>query len=395
MKLNLQKHPARAGLLLISIFGLSVSTGLMAEHSKPDAHQIRQMRPAKDRKPDSESQAPLPGPVPRLSKRSVLVAVIDTGIDMSHPALRANAWVNPGESGLDRKGRDKSTNGIDDDGNGYIDDVGGYDFAEHTGRIRDSHGHGTHIAGIIMKSTPDEMKPRLKLMNLKYFNRNIDGVTALSNSLKAMRYAIQMKADIINYSGGGTVPNPEELAILAEANRRGILIVAAAGNESSNSEKLPFFPANYRLPNILSVTAIDEGRGGAPDEILPTSNFGVRSVAVAAQGKNVESTLPGGRYGQMTGTSQATAFGTSTAALLILQARDEGRETTPEELIERIVVSSTPSEVLRGKTRTGAKLAQSRALRLKSEGSATDRRGFAKALEIELATRAKVTAYGL
>lgn len=394
MKTKQKKQSVRAGLLLITVFGLSVSTGLMAEHSRTEFHRILQTRPHINRKPDSEITPLRPKLQQKISTQEVRVAVIDTGIDMDHPRLSGNAWKNAGEIGLDRNGRDKATNGIDDDGNGYIDDVGGYDFAEHTGHIKDSHGHGTHIAGIILKSTPLEYRSRVKLMNLKYFNRNIDGVTALANSLKAMRYAIQMKADIINYSGGGTVPNAEELALLAEASRRGILVVAAAGNESSNSELIPFFPANYRLPNILSVTAIDEGDEGSHGRILPTSNFGARSVAVAAQGKDVQSTLPGGHYGSMTGTSQATAFGTSTAAVLVLQTRDEGREPSPEELIERIVVSSTPIEFLKGKTRTGAKLAQDRAMRLKGQGGAAERRGFANALQIELATRATVTAYG-
>ena len=199
-----------------------------------------------------------------------------------------------------------------------------------------------------------------------------------------MRYAIAMKADIINYSGGGTIANAQELAILREASRKGILVVAAAGNESTNSERQPFYPANYRLPNILSVTAIDDAPGR--DEMLTTSNFGVRSVAVAAQGKDVQSTLPGGRYGQMTGTSQATAFATGAAVQLIEGERD--RKTSPEEIIERIVTSSSASEVLKGKTRLGSKLSVHRAVRFKNEPSGTaNRRDLVQALETELSDR--------
>lgn len=385
--------------MLISIFGLSVSTGLMAEHRKVEPHQIRQTKPPDQRKPDSVPEKARDAPAPAGAIREVVIAVIDTGIDFTHPALRRYEWQNSGETGLDRMGQDKSINGIDDDDNGYIDDVGGFDFAANKGQVKDDHGHGTHIAGIVVQSTPDIYKSRMRLMNLKYFNRNIDGATALANSLRAMRYAIKMRVDIINYSGGGTVANPEELELLSEANRLGILVVAAAGNESSNSELLPFFPANYRLPNILSVTAIDERVDGAKDEILPTSNFGVRSVAVAAQGKNVESTLPGGQYGQMTGTSQATAFVTATSAVLILKMNDEGVRVMPEELIERITVSSTPSDVLRGKTRMGSKLARDRALRFRSSSRPADRQAdrqnFADALEAELTTRAKLTSIGI
>lgn len=355
------------GLLLITIFGLSVTTGLMAEHVAPPPRIRRTLHIAK----------PLP------EKHKVVVAVIDTGIDFNHPDLKGHEWVNPHEI---------AGNGIDDDDNGYVDDVHGYDFAARQGEVKDNHGHGTHIAGIIVKEAPD-----VQIMNLKYFDRGMDGAEALRNSLEAMRYAIKMKADIINYSGGGTVASPEELALLREASHRGILVVAAAGNESSNSERQPFYPANYNLSNIISVTAIDET--SVADVILPSSNFGVRSVAVAAQGKDVRSTLPGGRYGLMTGTSQATAFVTATAVRILESEYVEGRVSTPEELIERIVGSSKHSEELQGKTRVGSKLAASQALAFRDEPESSqhkeERRQLVRLLRNELRTPAKVNPYGL
>lgn len=370
--------------MLIAIFGISVSTGLMAAHQPPTANTVRQVTPPPNqiRKPDSEPviEAKPPEPPKTTEVRDVVVAVIDTGSDMSHPDLKSHSWINQGEIGIDPQGRNKADNGNDDDNNGYTDDVSGFDFAERKGSVRDKHGHGTHIAGIVMKTAP-----KAKIMNLKYFNRGLDGATALKNSLEAMRYAIAMKADIINYSGGGTVANTEELALLREASRRGILIVAAAGNESSNSERQPFYPANYRLPNILSVTAIDDIQGAV--EILPTSNYGTRSVAVAAQGKDVMSTLPGGHYGQMTGTSQATAFVTGAAVQMIEAGLLENRNVSPEEVIERLVSSSSSSDVLRGKTRNGSKLSVHRAVRFRNDASSdtrSDRRELVQALEAEL-----------
>ena len=171
-------------------------------------------------------------------------------------------------------------------------------------------------------------------------------------------------------------------------------MVAAAGNEASNSESQPFYPANYRLPNILSVTAINESVRG--DEWVPTSNFGTRSVAVAAQGKDVKSTLPGGRYGRMTGTSQATAFVTAGAVRILEVDRAEKRKTSPEEIIERLVVGSKSSPVLNGKTKYGSKLETTRALAFKNDrGQDDDRKALRKALRDELTVRAKVSAFGL
>lgn len=384
IKYGSRKSSSSAAFWLIAVFGVSVSTGLMAAHQQPANNTVRQVTPPSNqiRKPDSERVPAIPANPPPQTKdhREVVVAVIDTGSDMSHPDLKNHQWINDGETGTDALGRNKAENRLDDDGNGYTDDASGFDFAERKGRVVDKHGHGTHIAGIVIKTAP-----KAKIMNLKYFNRGLDGATALKNSLEAMRYAIAMKADVINYSGGGTVSNTEELGLLREASRKGILVVAAAGNESTNSERQPFYPANYRLPNILSVTAIDDIRGTV--EILPTSNYGVRSVAVAAQGKDVMSTLPGGHYGQMTGTSQATAFATGAAVQLIEAGRTENRDISPEEIIERLVSSSSSSEVLKGKTRNGSKLSAHRAIRFRNDAqpkTRSDRRQLVQALEAEL-----------
>ena len=258
----------------------------------------------------------------------VVIAIIDTGIDVRHPDLQNNLWVNQGEIGTDSKGRNKATNGVDDDGNGYADDVHGWNFVSNNGDLTDNHGHGTHIAGIVAAEGGNGIgvsgvAPKSKVMALKYYDPSAPGVNNLKNTIKAIEYAIALKKKgkiknlIINYSGGGLEPSREEKKVVELARKNGVLFIAAAGNERANSDQKPYFPADYELENIISVTAIDKNRN-----ILPSSNFGERSVDLAAPGNNIYSTLPKGAYGFMTGTSQATAFVTGVAALIMAYNSD-------------------------------------------------------------------------
>jgi subtilisin family serine protease len=269
------------------------------------------------------------------------VAVIDTGCDPFHPDLKDSIWTNPGESGTDSYGRDKATNGVDDDGNGFVDDVHGWNFVSDSPEIMDEHGHGTHIAGIINN-------PHVSLMILKYFDNGSSGPENMANSIQALNYAIKMGAKIINYSGGGVLKSALEEEALREASRRGVLVVAAAGNEGLNSDFFHFYPADYDLPNIVSVAAVD--RSG---ELLPSSNFGRKTVDVAALGKNVYSTLPNGEYGFMTGTSQATAFATRQASLW---AHAQLFDPSPEEIRAHLLSEGKPSAKLHGKMATDRSL---------------------------------------
>ena len=255
----------------------------------------------------------------RVSKGSkdIRVAVIDTGVDVNHPDLTNNLWVNPGETGLDKNGKDKASNGVDDDGNGFVDDVHGWNFVNNTNDLKDTHGHGTHIAGIIGAEGGNGVgisgvAPKVSLMILKYYDPSSRSSDNLSNTVKAIEYAVKMNAHIINYSGGGLSPSPAEKQAIEMAMKKGILVVAAAGNERSNSDVKKYYPADYGLSNIVSVTAIDKER-----EVLPSSNWGVSTVHIAAPGNNILSTLPNGEYGMMTGTSQATAFVSGVAALIM------------------------------------------------------------------------------
>lgn len=293
----------------------------------------------------------------------VTVALIDTGIDVFHPDLKDSLWSNPGETGLDSNGRDKATNGIDDDGNGFIDDVHGWNFVTNSAILTDTHGHGTHIAGIIAglsKSATgtNGIAPLARLMVLKYYDPRLANLNNVKNSIRAFQYAIRMKAQIINYSGGGPGANHEEEKILQEAEKNQILIVAAAGNDAANTDKIRYYPADYPLKNILSVTALT-----AANKLSDYANFGSGSVHLAAPGDNIRSTLPNGAYGEMSGTSQATAFVTGVAALILSQ---NFSFISPETLIEKLTASGVVEKSLEGKTQFASRLDAFRALTMKS-----------------------------
>ncbi len=236
--------------------------------------------------------------------KKITVAVIDTGVDVNHPDIKANLWVNKNESKNNRLG--------------FVGDIHGWNFVDNNSNLTDNHGHGTHIAGIIGAVGGNGIgisgvAPKVSLMILKYYDPLSTHNNNLKNTILAFEYAIQNGADIINYSGGGTSPSPKEKAVIAKAQRLGILVVAAAGNESSNSDLHGYYPADYKLDNIISVTAINKSK-----TVLASSNYGLNSVDIAAPGHSIYSTIPRskGSYGLMTGTSQATAFVSGVAALI-------------------------------------------------------------------------------
>jgi len=291
--------------------------------------------------------------------RDIVVAIVDTGIDSKHPDINRNLWINKGESGKDKFGRDKATNRTDDDGNGFIDDVNGWNFVENNNSLTDEHGHGTHIAGIVGAEGGNGVgisgvAPKVSLMVLKYYDSKGTEVNNLINTVKAIDYAVKMNANIINYSGGGIAPSPEEKAAIERAMKKGILFVAAAGNERSNSDLKKYYPADYGLPNILSVTAIDRFQN-----VLPSSNFGEQTVDVAAPGNDIISTLPGGQYGYMTGTSQATAFATGVAALVMA---NNSSLRKADEIRKYLTQTGDTDDKLAGKTRYRKRLNSYKAL---------------------------------
>lgn len=284
--------------------------------------------------------------------KGIVVAIIDTGIDKDHADLKNNLWTNPGESGKDSLGRDKATNGVDDDNNGYIDDVHGWNFVSNDHSLKDNHGHGTHVAGIVGAEGGNGIgisgvAPKVSLMVLKYYDPKAQNNNNLANTIKAIKYANRMGAHIINYSGGGLDFSRAEYNAVKEARDKGILFVAAAGNERSNSDVHKYYPADYNLDNIISVTALDPSA-----KVLNSSNYGKNTVHIAAPGENIFSTLPGNSYGKMTGTSQATAYVTGVAALIL--ANNDGFKYG--DIRRKILATSDEMPGLRQKTKTSGKL---------------------------------------
>lgn len=248
------------------------------------------------------------------------VAIIDTGMDVEHPYLKAYAWKNPGEHGLDKMGRPKTHNGVDDDNNGYIDDLHGWNFAEMNSDVSDSSTHGTHVAGLI-RSVVAQSVPQVpvEFMVLKYFKKGMSVQEQRVAFLKALQYAVRMKADIINVSAGGPEFSTAELKVLREAHAQGTLVIAAAGNKKKDDPYFAFYPAAYSVPNVFSVVATD--KKGRP---LATSNLNPGKSNVLALGKKLRSSLPGNLFGIMSGSSQATALVTGNVIAQMLERKDLG-----------------------------------------------------------------------
>lgn len=288
-----------------------------------------------------------------LGNKNTIIAVIDTGIDDKHEDLKNNLWTNPGESGKDTKGADKASNGVDDDQNGFVDDVHGWNFVSGNNKLNDNHGHGTHIAGIIGAEAGNNkgiigISPHVSLMVLKYFDPKVPNTDNLKNTIASIRYAVKMGAHIINYSGGGTDYSQDEFEAVEQAEKKGVLFVAAAGNERSNSDQHHYYPADYSLKNIISVTAIDP-----TTEVLSSSNYGTLTVDIAAPGQNILSCLPQNSYGLMTGTSQATAFVTGAAALVMSHKNQYFKAS---EIKKYILATGDSSNSLIAKTKTSRQL---------------------------------------
>jgi subtilisin family serine protease len=278
---------------------------------------------------------------------SVIVGIIDTGIDHTHPDLQDNIWTNPGESGLDSSGKDKRSNGIDDDGNGFIDDFRGWDFVNNDNDPMDDNMHGTHVAGTIGAVGNNGVgisgvNWRVSLVGLKFLSGGGSGT--LSDAVRAIEYANMMNIPITNNSwGGGGYEATLEAAIKA-AGDKGFLFVAAAGNDSNNNDSNPSYPASYKLSNILSVAAVDSG-----DALASFSNYGATTVHVAAPGVNILSTLPGAQYGRLSGTSMAAPHVTGVAALLKAASSDNNAS----RIKSRIMGSAESLPQLAGKVVSG------------------------------------------
>lgn len=234
----------------------------------------------------------------------VVVAVIDTGVDYTHPDLAANMWENPDEI---------PGNGIDDDGNGFVDDVYGANTLTNSGDPYDDNMHGTHVAGTIGAAGNNSagvvgVNWTVKLMGVKFLSASGSG--SLLHAIKAIDYAVAEGADVINASWGGRGYSSLLEDAVARAEAAGILFVAAAGNSALNNDTFPHYPSNFDLANVVSVAATD-----SRDKLAYFSNYGT-SVHIAAPGMSILSTLPGARYGNLSGTSMAAPHVAGLAALV-------------------------------------------------------------------------------
>jgi subtilisin family serine protease len=282
----------------------------------------------------------------------LVVAVVDTGVYLNHPDLVSNIWRNPGEI---------ANNGIDDDKNGFVDDVNGWDIVDNDSNPNDEMFHGTHCAGIIAASLDNNrglcgVAPRVKLLPLRVLNAKGEGDTV--GLLKAVRYAIDLRKRgenirVISASLGGGEYLESFKELLDEANRYGIVFVAAAGNDGKNNDEEPTYPANYPSPNVISVAALDSS-----GRLASFSNYGEKTVDVGAPGVFIWSSFLFGFYLPFDGTSMAAPFVSGAAALVL----SERPQLTPAQVISILKRSSKPLPDLQGKLATPGIISAARAL---------------------------------
>lgn len=281
------------------------------------------------------------------ANRSVLVAVIDTGIDITHPALREHIWINE---------REIPMNGIDDDGNGYVDDIYGWDFYNNDNSVchytfsdlgqvsahpDDDDNHGTHCAGII--AATEGVFGVAGGIDIRILPLKIHGGAknsgSIANAIKAVKYAQAAGADICNMSWGTPVYSEALETVMRESD---MLFVVAAGNAGSNNNSSPLYPASFSLDNMISVAYITQSGTLATD-----SNYGISTVDIAAPGQDIYSTTVGGGYHYRSGTSMAAPVVSGVSALLY----SCGDSLYPQNVKEILLQTLKPLDSLTGYVR--------------------------------------------
>jgi len=280
----------------------------------------------------------------------VVVAVLDTGVDYSHRDLATNMWMRP-----------ESVPQYIDDELGVFNDLQGFDATNNVSDPMDDNGHGTHCAGIVgAEGNNNEgiagVNWNVQIMPLKFLGRGGFGTT--KDAIEAINYAIDRKQKgvnvrVISASWGSTTYSKALEDAIRAAGEQGILFVAAAGNASTDNDKRPHYPSNYDLPNVISVAALDR-----TDSLASFSNFGAKTVHVAAPGREIVSTWLNDAYREASGTSMATPHVSGIAALVIAAEPN----ISVEKLRERILRSVDKIDSLNGKVLNGGRLNAAKAL---------------------------------
>lgn len=272
---------------------------------------------------------------------SVIVAVLDTGIDQTHPDLLANLWTNPGEI---------AGNSLDDDNNGYVDDTRGWDFVNSDNNPNDDNGHGTHCAGTIGAvgnngAGVSGVCWQVSLLGLKFLDASGSGYE--SDGAEAISYATNIGVTLTSNSYSGDIYNQSMKDAIDEADAAGILFVAAAGNNSSNLGLFPEYPASFTSSNIVSVASTTR-----TDALSSFSNFSATSVDLAAPGSDIFSTIQNGGYGTKSGTSMATPHVAGACALM----KSFKPALTHTQIRELLLSTVDTKPALTGKCATGGRL---------------------------------------
>ncbi len=282
--------------------------------------------------------------------KSVVVGVIDTGVDYTHPDIAPNYWTNPGETGTDAEGRDKQTNGVDDDGNGFIDDFRGWDFVNNDNDPMDDNSHGTHCAGTIGGKGNDGVGVvgvnwDVSLVGIKFLSGGGSGT--LEDAVKAIEYGTKIGATLTSNSWGGGGFSDTMAAAIAEAEAKDVLFIAAAGNSSANNDTDPHYPSSYDHSNVIAVAATDN-----KDTMAYFSCFGATSVDLGAPGVDILSSIPANQYKKYSGTSMATPHVAGAAALV----KSAFPGLTASQVKARLLNGVDQIAALQGKTTTGGRL---------------------------------------
>ena len=273
---------------------------------------------------------------------AVAIAVVDSGVSRTHPDLAPNTWSNVGETGSARE-----SNGVDDDGNGYVDDVVGWDWVDGERDPSDPNGHGTHVAGTAGARGDNAIGVtgaawHASLMALRVLDS--DGSGTVADAVAAYAYAGAQGARIVNASFGG--PGFSRAEYDAIRVTRQVLFVAAAGNDGSDNDVTPQYPCSYDLPNVVCVAAT-----GARDALAGFSNRGSRSVDLGAPGTSILSTWPGG-YAYSSGTSMAAPHVAGAAAAYLAHRP----AAAPPAVRDALLAGVDPLPSLAGLTVTGGRL---------------------------------------